>query len=80
MPFRSTGKYLHQKVNFLLETHCCRDKVLVFLFTHSEKQSQFFSQPLLNLLESDHCVTNGSKQRVGLIDQIAFSHKGKRLR
>jgi hypothetical protein len=35
---------------------------------------------LFNLLESDHCVTNGSKQRVGLIDQIAFSHKGKRLR
>lgn len=76
MQFRSTGKNLHQKVNLLLETHCCRDKVLVFLLTHAEKQSQFFSQPLLNLLESDHRVTDGSKQRVGLIDQIAFGHKG----
>ena len=74
MTLCSTGKYLYQKVNLLLKAHGRGDEVLVFFFSHTEKQCQFFGQPLLNLLESDYRVTNSSKQGVGLIDQVAFSH------
>lgn len=74
MTLCSTGKNLYQKVNLLLEAHGRRNEILIFFFSHTEKKRQFFSEPLLNLLEPDYRAANSSKQGVGLIDQIAFCH------
>jgi len=76
VPLSSPWKDFDKQIHLLFETHCGRDKILIFSFTHAEEQRQLFRKPLFDLLEPNYGMTDCSEECFSLLSEIHNGHEG----